>query len=98
MHDVVWTQRAGRNLNDIGEYIAQDDPVAAERIVRRIVEQVSSLTYYLRVGRTGGGHDDHHGDDGRKTLDTGAEPPQISRLVQISKNRRDVETNQKVYR
>jgi len=53
MHDVVWTQRARRNLNDIGDYIAQDDPAAAERAVRRIVEQVSGLTEYPRVGRIG---------------------------------------------
>jgi len=53
MHDVVWTQRARRNLNDIGEHIAQDDPAAAERTVRRIVEQVSGLANCLRIGRTG---------------------------------------------
>ncbi len=53
MDDVVWTQRARRNLNDIGEYIAQDDPAAAERTVRRIVEQVSGLAYYPRIGRPG---------------------------------------------
>jgi len=51
--DVVWTQRARRNLNDIGEYIAQDDPAAAERTVRRIVEQISGLAFYPRVGRAG---------------------------------------------
>ena len=53
MDDVVWTQRARRNLNDIGEYIAQDDPAAAERTVRRIVEQVSGLAYHPRIGRPG---------------------------------------------
>ena len=53
MDDVVWTQRARRNLNDIGEYIAQDDPAAAGRTVRRIVEQVSGLAFYPRVGRVG---------------------------------------------
>ena len=53
MDDVVWTQRAKRNLNDIGEYIAQDDPAAAERTVRRIVEKVSSLAFYPLIGRAG---------------------------------------------
>jgi len=53
MDDVVWTQRARRNLNDIGEYIAQDDPAAAERTIRRIVETVSSLAYYPLIGRIG---------------------------------------------
>ncbi len=53
MGDVVGTQRGRRNLNDIGEYIAQDDPAAAERTVRRIIEQVSGLAFYPRVGRSG---------------------------------------------
>jgi addiction module RelE/StbE family toxin len=51
--DVVWTRRARRNLDDIGDYIAQDNPAAAERTVRRIVEQVSGLAFYPRIGRVG---------------------------------------------
>jgi addiction module RelE/StbE family toxin len=51
--DVVWTRRARRNLDDIGDYIAQVDPAAAERTVRRIVEQVSGLAFYPRIGRVG---------------------------------------------
>ncbi len=53
MDDVVWTRRARRNLDDIGDYIAQDNPAAAERTVRRIVEQVSGLAFYPRIGRVG---------------------------------------------
>ncbi len=53
MDDVVWTQRARRNLDDIGDYIAQDDPPAAERTIRRIVEQVSGLAFYPGIGRIG---------------------------------------------
>ncbi len=53
MDDVVWTHRALSNLDDIGEYIAQDDPPAAERTIRRIVEQVSGLAFYPRIGRVG---------------------------------------------
>lgn len=53
MDDVVWTQRARRNLNDIGEFIAEDDPAAAERTVRRIVESVSGLAFYPLIGRAG---------------------------------------------
>ena len=53
MNEVVWTRRALRNLDDIGAYIAQDNPIAAERIVRRILEQVSRLTDYPRIGRPG---------------------------------------------
>lgn len=53
MDDVVWTRRARRNLDDIGDYIAQDNPAAAERTVRRIVEQVLGLAFYPRIGRVG---------------------------------------------
>ncbi|TVR81899.1 MAG: type II toxin-antitoxin system RelE/ParE family toxin [Rhodospirillales bacterium] len=53
MDEIVWTQRARHNLEDIGEYIAQDDPHAAERTIRRIVEQVSGLAFYPQIGRVG---------------------------------------------
>lgn len=53
MDDVVWTRRARRNLDDIGGYFAQDDPAAAERTVRRIIEQVSGSAFYPRIGRVG---------------------------------------------
>jgi plasmid stabilization system protein ParE len=53
MDEVVWTNRARRNLNDIGEFIAQDDPAAAQRTIWRIVEQVAELTFYPRIGREG---------------------------------------------
>lgn len=53
MDEIVWTQRARHNLDDIGEYIAQDDPRAAERTIRRIVEQVSGLAFYPQIGRAG---------------------------------------------
>jgi plasmid stabilization system protein ParE len=53
MDDVVWTRRALRNLDDIGDYIVQDDPAAAERVVRRIVEQTLGLAFYPNIGRQG---------------------------------------------
>lgn len=53
MDDVVWTRRARRNLDDIGDYIAQDEPAAAERIVRHIVERASGLAIYPLIGRVG---------------------------------------------
>jgi addiction module RelE/StbE family toxin len=51
--DVVWTRRALRNLEDIAAYIAEDNPDAAERVVRRIAEQSDGLAYYPRIGRLG---------------------------------------------
>lgn len=53
MDDVGWTRRADRNLAEIADYIAQDDPAAAERTVRHIVEQISGLAFYPRLGRLG---------------------------------------------
>ncbi len=53
MDDVVWTRLANRHLVNIGEYIAQDDPAAAERTLRHIIEQVSGLAFYPRLGRRG---------------------------------------------
>lgn len=53
MDEIVWTQRARRNLEDIGEYIAQDSHITAEETIRRIIEQVSGLAFYPRIGRVG---------------------------------------------
>lgn len=53
MDDVVWARRAVRNLDDIAEYIARDDPEAAQRIVRLIVERVAGLAFFPRIGREG---------------------------------------------
>ncbi|MEO1191221.1 MAG: type II toxin-antitoxin system RelE/ParE family toxin [Pseudomonadota bacterium] len=53
MDEVVWTRRADRNLAEIGAYIAQDDPKAAERTVMRIEERVAGLAFYPLQGRMG---------------------------------------------
>ena len=53
IEDIVWTQRARRNLDEIGAYIAQDDPAAAERTVRRILERISVLGVFPQSGRVG---------------------------------------------
>jgi toxin ParE1/3/4 len=39
---VVWTRRAETDLDDIGDYIAADDPVAAERWVQKLLDQARS--------------------------------------------------------
>lgn len=53
MDELVWTQTALRDLDDIGSYIALDRPKAAEAIVRRIVETISALAYHPRMGKPG---------------------------------------------
>lgn len=53
MDEVHWTRSALQDLEDIGAYIALDKPVAAEAVVRRIVEAVSGLSFFPRIGREG---------------------------------------------
>ena len=43
MDEVIWTDVALENLDQIGTYISLDSPKAADAVVRRIVETVSSL-------------------------------------------------------
>jgi plasmid stabilization system protein ParE len=50
--DVVWTNRAVADLREIGDYIAQDNPVAAERwitILLRVAESAATLPLAGRV-------------------------------------------------
>jgi addiction module RelE/StbE family toxin len=53
MPEVVWTRRARRNLDDIGSYIASDDPTAAARVVERVASSVDRLAEYPMLGRSG---------------------------------------------
>lgn len=53
MDEIAWTEPALQNLDDIGDYIALDNPRAAENVVRRIVETVAALAYHPRMGRAG---------------------------------------------
>ena len=50
---VVWTRVALRELDAIGEYIARDSPAAAERTVRRILDEVDRLAHHPHIGRSG---------------------------------------------
>jgi len=48
-----WTRRAVRRLDQIGSYIAQDDPEAVARVVARIVAAVDNLSRHPAMGRVG---------------------------------------------
>jgi addiction module RelE/StbE family toxin len=50
---VRWTRRALRRLDEIGGYIARDNPNAAGRVIARIVSAVDHLATYPSLGRTG---------------------------------------------
>jgi toxin ParE1/3/4 len=53
---VRWTRRALRSLDTLAEYIAQDRPLAAERMVERIRDTVDLLTTNPDLGRAGRVH------------------------------------------
>lgn len=50
---VRWTRRAVRRLDQIGHYVAKDDPDAAARVVARIVAAVDTLAHHPALGRVG---------------------------------------------
>jgi toxin ParE1/3/4 len=51
--NIVWTALARSRLREIRDYIAIDDPGAAERIATRIVAVVEVLAVYPHIGRVG---------------------------------------------
>lgn len=50
---VRWLKRALRNLKEEADYIAQDDPQAAMRVVLKIEESVALLVDQPELGRAG---------------------------------------------
>ena len=49
---VVWTEQAGRMLEEAATYIAQDSHDAAERLLLRTLEAAASLDVSSERGRT----------------------------------------------
>lgn len=50
---VRWLRKALENLNNEAEYIAKDDPVAAQEVVQRIVDAVNLLPDNPSMGHAG---------------------------------------------
>lgn len=50
---VRWTRLALRRLDQIGTYIARDNPEAAARVISRIVTAVDALADQPAMGRAG---------------------------------------------
>ncbi len=50
---VIWFKRAILDLKSAKDYIAQDNPLAAQKIVRRIRDKVSLLSDQPGIGRPG---------------------------------------------
>jgi toxin ParE1/3/4 len=53
MNEIVWTEPALQDLDDIAAYIAQDSPRSAEKVTKRVVETIAALGYHARIGRNG---------------------------------------------
>jgi toxin ParE1/3/4 len=50
---IVWTARSLQDIETIADFIAEDDPAAADRLVRRIENQISGLAHNPGLGRRG---------------------------------------------
>ena len=50
---IRWLRAALRNLDEEASYIAIDDPVAAGRVVERVLGAVALLAEHLAIGRPG---------------------------------------------
>jgi len=52
MAQIIWTEPALSDLNDIAEYIALDKPNAAGNLVKQIFSSVDNLEQFPELGRT----------------------------------------------
>jgi len=50
---IKWTECASRNLNHIRDYVAQDSPQAADKMVVKIIESVEQLLQFSNMGKAG---------------------------------------------
>ena len=50
---VRWTKPALRDLEEIGDFIARDDAIAAAKIVAAILDAAESLAAHPHLGRAG---------------------------------------------
>lgn len=51
--NIRWTKRALHNLDEIGTYIAQDNPNRAQSFVQEIVDKATLLRAFPGMGRPG---------------------------------------------
>lgn len=50
---IEWTERAARDLRNVREYIAQDNPAAAKTVALGILDAVERLVEFPSSGRPG---------------------------------------------
>ena len=51
MAEIIWTETALQELNDIAEYIALDNISAARKLVEKVFNQVDRLKNFPKSGR-----------------------------------------------
>ncbi|MDZ8118815.1 type II toxin-antitoxin system RelE/ParE family toxin [Pontiella agarivorans] len=51
MADLIWTEPALLDLDEVAEYIALDNPTAASNYVQKIFDRVERLTIYPNSGK-----------------------------------------------
>jgi len=51
MARLIWTEPALLDLDEIAEYIALDDPVAASRCVKKVFDRVERLEVHPKSGK-----------------------------------------------
>lgn len=81
---VVWTDRAKLRLREIHDYIAQDAPLTAPKVARRLVRHSQQLATLPRSGRA---VPEYQRDDIRELLER---PYRIIYLIRPELNRIDV--------
>ena len=62
---ILWTQRARRDLLEIGDFIARDKPAAAAKLVHRIIDTVERIAQFPTSGRV---VPETHRDDLREVI------------------------------
>ena len=51
MAEVIWTQPALQDLNELAEYIALDNPIAARQLVQQVFSKIERLQDFPQSGR-----------------------------------------------
>lgn len=51
MAQIIWTEPAVNDLNEIAEYIALSNPIAAAELVREVVAKVERLEQFPKSGK-----------------------------------------------
>ncbi|MCW9709020.1 type II toxin-antitoxin system RelE/ParE family toxin [Fodinibius salsisoli] len=52
MAQIIWTEPALQDLDQIADYISLDNPAAAKKLVRRCFKQIENLNQHPKLGKT----------------------------------------------